>query len=591
MTNKDIFGPDPELLLTYSELPIGATVTGFDPNLIKTGTWRFIRPVVRTMLPPCNEACPAGVDVRGFVRLIKEGLLDDAIELYVDENPFPAICGRVCFHPCETACNRGSYDEPISINGLENFIGERVLSKPLCLKDNGRTIAVIGSGPAGLSCAYFLRRLGYSVKIFEKAPKPGGILRYGIPEYRLPKKILDGEIQKLIAMGIDIQTHKNLGQNMSLDESLNTFDALFIAVGAHVPAKLDILGIEADGVYLGLDFLKRAAAGDIKTFDKKVAVIGGGNTAIDAARTILRLGGEPVIYYRRTREEMPAIESEISDCEEEGVEIHCLTTPVKILSAQNGVTGVEFVRNKLGELDESNRRRPVPIEGTNFRVDIDAVVLAVGEVTDLSPFLNKLRVEGQLIITNEFGQSTGKKIFAGGDVTHYERTVVHAIGTGKRAAIGIDCYLNGINEKESLNRLNAISIGKQGGLCFKKYIQNDFSIDERMGQVIHFEDLNHGYFHYEKRNERRKLPPEIRVKDFKEVRKRFTSKEAQKEAVRCLSCGTCDACGNCFIFCPDTSIYFNEGELESQVNYEYCKGCGICANECPRGAIVMMKEE
>jgi 2-oxoacid:acceptor oxidoreductase delta subunit (pyruvate/2-ketoisovalerate family) len=590
LRTANIVGPDPKLSVKYSELPIGATQIGFDPNLNKTGTWRFIRPVITTTLPPCNEACPAGVDIRGFIRLTKEGLLDQAIELYLDENPFPAICGRVCFHPCETACNRGSYDEAVSINGLENFIGDRVLKSPPCLSDNGKRVAIIGSGPAGLSCAYFLRRLGYSVKTLEKAPKPGGVLRYCIPEYRLPKKVLDREIQRLTVMGIDIQTSQNLGQNMSFEE-LKAYDALFVATGAHIPVSLEIPGSEADGVYLGLDFLKRVTTGDIEALAKRVAVIGGGNTAIDVARTILRLGGRPVIYYRRTMEEMPAIESEISDGEEEGIEVHYLTTPVRVLSRQNKVTGIEFIRNELGELDGSNRRAPLPVEGSNFRVDVDAVILAVGEAADLSPYLGILRTERQLIITNEFGQSTNKRIFAGGDVTHYQRTVVDAIRSGKRAAIGIDCYLKGINPKEILNRLQAISTGKQGAISFKKYLQQDFSTVATDGQVIHFEDLNTSYFHYEKRNERRKLPVAVRTKNFDEVRRGFTLPAARKEAARCLSCGLCHTCYNCFIFCPDSSICFNEKETAMQIDYEYCKGCGICAEECPVGAIMMEKEE
>jgi 2-oxoacid:acceptor oxidoreductase delta subunit (pyruvate/2-ketoisovalerate family) len=590
MRSMNIFGPDPKVSIKYSELPIGATQIGFDPNLNKTGTWRFIRPVMTTTVSPCNDACPAGVDVRGFVVLTQEGLLERAIELYLNENPFPAVCGRVCFHPCETACNRGSYDEAVSINGLEHFIGERVLKSPPCLKDNGRSVAVIGSGPAGLSGAYFLRRLGYSVKVFERDPKAGGILRYGIPEYRLPKRVLDREINRLTAMGVDIQTGRNLGQNLALEE-LNTYDALLIATGAHAPVDLDIPGAKADGVYLGLDFLKRVAMGDIKAFDKRVAVIGGGNTAVDVARTILRLGGEPVIYYRRTTEEMPAIKSEISDCEEEGIGIHCLATPVRILSNQNKVVGIELIRNELGKPDKSSRRAPVPVKGTNFRVDVDAVILAVGEAADLSPFSDLLGTERQLLVANEYGQSTDKRIFAGGDVAHYQRTVVDAVGSGKRAAIGIDGYLKGVNEKEVINRLHSVATNRQGALSFKKYLDGDFSTVAMGGQVIHFEDLNANYFQHEKRNERRKLPVAMRIKSFKEVRRGFTLPAAQKEAARCLSCGLCNACYNCFLFCPESSVCLDEGEFKTEVDYDYCKGCGICAEECPVGAIIMEKEE
>ncbi len=541
-------------------------------------------------MPPCNEACPAGVDVRGFIGFIDNGLVLNALELYLEENPFPAICGRVCFHPCEPACNRGFYDKAVSINGLENFIGDHALKMTPCLDNNGKNTAVVGSGPAGLSCAYFLRRLGYSVKIFEREPKPGGVLRYYIPEYRLPKKILDKEIQKLAAMGIDIQTGKNLGQNLSFEE-LNKFDALFIATGAHVPVRPNIPGSRADGVYLGLDFLKKVSTGNMKAFKKRVVVIGGGNTAIDVARTILRLGGRPAIYYRRTVEEMPAMESEVSDCKIEGIKINYLTTPVKILSKQRKVTGVEFVRNELGDRDESKRRAPVPVKGTNFRVNADAVILAVGEETDLSPFLGSSEMEQQLIKTNEFGQTSNKKIFAGGDVTHYQRTVVDAIKSGKRAAIGIDCHLGGVNEKGISRIMEAIATNKQGALSFHKYIQKDFSSVDTNGQVIHFEDLNTSYFQHEKRNKRLESPFETRIKNFREVRRGFTSEKAKKEADRCFICGLCNTCGNCFIFCPDSSICFDEDEPKMLINYDYCKGCGICIEECPRHAMSMVQEE
>jgi 2-oxoacid:acceptor oxidoreductase delta subunit (pyruvate/2-ketoisovalerate family) len=590
MERKNILGPDRTLSLDYMELPIGASAIGFNPNLIKTGTWRFVRPVMTPMMPPCNEACPAGVDVRGFVGLINDGLVLNALELYLDENPFPAICGRVCFHPCETACNRGFYDEAVSINGLEYFLGDNDLKSLPCLDDNDKKIAIIGSGPAGLSCAYFLKRLGYSVKIFEREPEPGGVLRYGIPEYHLPKKILDREIQKLTTMGIAIHSGKNLGQNMSLEE-LNKFDAFFIATGAHVPVRPDIPGSRADGVYLGLDFLKRLLTGNMKAFKKRVAVIGGGNTAIDVARTILRLGGKPIIYYRRTVEEMPATKSEISDCEREGIKIHYLTTPVKILSRQSKVNGVEFVRNELGDMDESKRRMPVPVKGTNFRVDTNTVILAVGEETDLSPLFGTLKMERQLIKINEFGQSTNKKIFAGGDVTHYQRTVVDAIKSGKRAAIGIDCHLRGIDGKGILNILRAIATNKQGALSFHKYFQKNFSTAQTDGHVVQFEDLNTSYLQHEKRNKRIELPLGKRIKNFKEVRRGFTPKTASLEADRCFSCGLCNTCGNCFIFCPDSSICFDESGQKMLIDYEYCKGCGICLEECPRHAMSMIQEE
>ncbi len=590
MTGKKILGPDKFLSISYKELPIGSSAAAFVPELIKTGSWRFFRPVVREVFPPCGEACPAGVDVRGFITLVKDGRMEEAAGLYLEENPFPAICGRVCFHFCEGSCNRSEYDEAVAINSLERYIGGSVSAGQSSPADNGRKVALIGSGPAGLSCAYFLKRLGYSVEVYEKEQKTGGVLRYCIPEYRLPEKVLDTEVKRLTSLGIDIHTGKSLGKNVSLND-LDSFDAVFIATGAHIPGRLDIPGAGAEGVYPGLDFLKKVSTGDIDRFDKKVAVIGGGNTAVDVARTVLRLGGKPVIYYRRTADEMPALETEINDCRKEGVEIQFLTTPLRLITGQNKVAGIEFVRNRLGKPDESGRPAPEQVKGTEFRVDADTVILAVGEGADLSVLPGSLKTERQLVKINGIGQTSDSKIFAGGDVSHYERTVANAIGSGKRAAIGIDSYLKGINEKETLQRIKAIAVGDKGALSFGKYLRGEFSDDETNGQVIGYDDLNDVYFRHEKRNELPELPPGERCGNFREVRKRYSARAAQKEAARCFSCGSCNACGVCHIFCSDSSVYFSDDGARIEINYDYCKGCGVCEEECPRGVIYMMQEE
>ncbi len=583
-----IMGPDVSLSLSYTELPIGATQIGPDPNTMKTGAWRFVRPVITLLMPPCTGACPAAVDIRKFIELTKNGLIEAALESYLEENPFPAILGRVCMHPCETACNRACYDESVSINSLENYIGGSTAGSLCCSQENGKKVVVVGSGPSGLSCAYFLKRLGYSVKIFEREARPGGILRYGIPEYRLPKNILDKEIKKLTSMGIEIRNNSELGRNLNLDE-LTEFDAVFIATGVDSPVRLDIPGIESEGVIYGQDFLKRVAKGEIETFKKKTIIIGGGNAAIDVARTILRLGGKPDIYYRRSREEMPAIENEVADAEREGIEIHPLTAMLRVLSRQNQIIGAEFIRNEPGAPEKDRRRTPVRVEGTNYNVDTDAVILATGEQADLSFLGNALKEEGRLVKINDSGQSSDPRIFAGGDIAHSDRTVVNAVKDGKRAAIGIDCFLQGLDEKETHRIMQAIATNSQGALSFKRYIYNDFSALEK--EVIPFEDLNIYYYEHEKRNDRRELPVDNRINNFKEVRKRLSSKPAQKEAERCFSCGFCKLCYNCFIFCPDGSVNFDENKPPVEINLDYCKGCGICAQECPTGVMRMVQEE
>jgi len=480
-------GPDVGLNLDYKELPIGATQIGFNPNLMKTGTWRFNRPIFAPGAAPCQEACPAGVDIRKIIGLIREGQIAAALESYLEENPFPSICGRVCAHPCEKACNRGSYGAAVSINGLENYLGGNLPPPTLLSANNGKKVAIIGSGPAGLACGYFLRRLGYGIAVFERDSQAGGMLRYGIPEYRLPKEILDQEIQKLSALGIEIQTKKELGQNLTMAE-LKDYDALLVATGAHLSIIPKITGTEVEGVYNGLDFLKAVAKGKIKTLAKRVAVIGGGNTAVDAARTILRLGGTPIIYYRRSQEELPAIEDEKNDCQHEGIEIQYLVSPVKVISDQNKVSGVEFIRNRLGEPDASQRRSPIAIAGSNFQVQAEAVILATGEGTDLQPFSGLLDTQQQLIKVNELSQTSVSRIFAGGDIVQTRRTVVDAIRSGKQAAIGIDCYLKGSTEKETLRILQSIATNDQGGLSFKQYLAKEFTQTRK--PVTRYEDLN-----------------------------------------------------------------------------------------------------
>jgi 2-oxoacid:acceptor oxidoreductase delta subunit (pyruvate/2-ketoisovalerate family) len=586
LKNNKVLGPNPAAMLDYKELPIGATQVGPDSNAMKTGTWRFIKPVLLYLTPPCNDACPAGIDIRKFIGLVKEGNLKEAFEVYTMENPFPAICGRVCFHPCEIACNRSYYDEAVSINGIENYIGDNAPRKFKIEDNKGKEIAIIGSGPAGLACAYFLRRLGYKVKIFEKEPEAGGLLRYGIPEYRLPKKILDKELRLLASMGIDIQTNKEANYS----DGLKYYAAVFIATGAQEPAGLDIPGAKANGVISGLDFLKQVATGELNTFEKRVAIIGGGNTAIDTARTVLRLKGKPTIFYRRTKDEIPAIKDELSECEKEGIEFQYLTAPVRIITKQNKVTGVEFIRNKMGEPDQSNRPVPVPIEGSNFKVEADAVISAIGEGVGLEQFPKMLQRERQLLKINGFGQSSVGKFFGGGDITHYQRTVVDAIKSGKTAAIGIDCYLKGKSEKETLNIFNSISTNKQGALSMKKYIEGDFSSSNSSGQVVKYESLNNFYFEHQERIERHELPVPTRIVGFKEVRAGYPEKIAKRESERCFNCGQCNSCGNCFIFCPDTSVQFKGEKEEIEFDYDYCKGCGICKEECPRGAIRMEQE-
>jgi len=433
----------------------------------KTGSWRYIRPLYMDKTPPCNNKCPAGEDIVGYLALVKEGKYKQAWELIKQENPFPGVCGRrVCPHPCESKCNREELGGAIAIHTIERFLADWAASQHLGVSASKQRydakVAVIGSGPAGLSCAYHLARRGYPVTVFEALPLAGGMMRVGIPEYRLPRQVLDREIADIEAVGVEIRNGMRLGANLRMSD-LDDYDAVFIAVGLQQSRKLSIPGEEAEGIVHGLEFLNRVHRGEEVQVAPRVMVIGGGNTAVDAARTALRLGSKATILYRRSRAEMPAITEEIEEALAEGVEIRYLTTPIEVLTESGRVTGLKCVKMGLGAPDESGRRRPIPIEGSEYTLEANTIIPAIAqeledgswkledgswklEAGDRRPALSLaagLEVEGGRIVINEAGATTAPAIFAGGDAATPFGTVAHAIGSGKRAALAIDRYLRG----------------------------------------------------------------------------------------------------------------------------------------------------
>ncbi len=551
----------------------------------KTGSWRYIRPVYVNKTPPCNHNCPAGEDIVGYLGLIREGKYEEALELILRENPFPGVCGRVCPHPCERECNRSELGGAIAIHALERFLADHVQQREVRPVDNPslavKKVAIIGSGPAGLSCAYQLARKGYKVTVFEALPVVGGMMRVGIPKYRLPRDVLDREIEAIKALGVEMKTGMRLGENLRMSD-LQGYDALCIAVGLQRSRKLNIPGEEAEGVIPGLEFLKRINLGEEMEVGPRVAVIGGGNTAIDSARSALRLlqriSDEPqvTILYRRSRTEMPAIESEVDEALAEGVEIRFLTSPVEVLTENGRVRGLKCVEMRLGKPDSSGRRRPIPIEGSEYTIEVDTVITAIGQEADLS-FLKvgnqRLEVERGRIVINEAGATTMPFIFAAGDVATPFGTVAHAVGSGKRAALAIDQYLRG----EGLSSFPPL---ERAVHAFPKDVDPT---------VVRFEDLNLDYFEEAERIKLPRRPIEERRGNFEEVNLGLAEEDVRAEAERCFSCGTCNHCDNCLIFCPDVAILrVDHGGY--RIDYDYCKGCGICAEECPRYAISIERE-
>jgi len=553
----------------------------------KTGAWRSQRPFYEDKTPPCSAACPAGNDIVAFIRKIALGDFEGSWNVIKEENPFPGICGRVCFHPCEAKCNRGKYDEPIAIHALERFVAdlasnlnEKIEKVPGARKGK---IAVVGSGPAGLGCAYHLARLQYDVTVFESSSSTGGMLRMGIPSYRLPKDVLDQEISRIVALGVEIRTGIALGENLSLD-GLRDYQAIFIASGAHRSRSLHIPGEKGKDVLSGLGLLKKINLAKKGKLGNRIAIIGGGNTAIDVARSVIRMGKKATILYRRSKEEMPAFEDEIVEAIEEGVKIRYLVNPMRI-QQRDSLKRLECLRMELGEKDETGRRRPIPVPDSNFFIEADSVIIAAGEEIEVS-FLPKgvERKEG-IVLTRRDGSTGIKGIFAGGDLTSNQRTVAHAIGSGKKAALAMDCYLRGKDSEEAIQQ---ILIGEGPSVSVFRYLHPE---ERKMNpHVVAFEELNMDYFEPSKRQKQSKALAKKRIRGFEEVTSTLTEECAVKEAERCFSCGTCNECENCYVFCPDTSV-IKTGEMFShQVDYDFCKGCGICLSECPRGAISLKEE-
>ncbi len=575
-----------------SEMP-PISVSSGDMEWNKTGTWRTQRPIYEDKTPPCQAACPAGNDIVSFILKIVQGDFEGAWNLIREENPFPGICGRVCFHPCESNCNRGSFDQPIAIHALERFVAD-VSSHDGSLPTKEKTgkknspkqrekIAVIGSGPAGMSCAYHLARLHYGVTVFESLPFAGGMLRIGIPPYRLPREVLDRELSAIQAQDVEIRTGVSIGRERKI-EDLKEFSAIFIATGAHQARSLHIPGEKSRDVWNGLDLLRKINLGERLSLGERVAIIGGGNTAIDVARSAIRLGKKAHVLYRRTRDEMPAFDEEVLEAIEEGVEFTFLVNPIHV-HRSDGVKRLECLRMELGEKDETGRRRPQPVAGSNLLIEADSVVVAAGEEIDLSFLPRGIERKEGIVLTLTDGRTSLEGIFAGGDLTSKDRTVAYAIGSGKKAAIAIDCYLR---EKDAERAIQSLLIGNGPSVSILPYRHSGGHL--RSPHLVHFEELNMDYFEISKRAVEGKYPLPDRIKGFREGISTLTEESALREAERCFNCGTCNECENCYTFCPDASILKGAKQLSHEVDYDFCKGCGICFTECPRRAISLQEE-
>ncbi len=592
-------------------------MSSMSTRLNRTGSWKYIRPVYRDRVAPCNQGCPVGIDIEGYMNLLREGRVEEARDLLLRENPLPAVTGRVCYHPCEAACNRARLDDSVAIHAVERMLGDSALESPLpapAPRTRVERVAIVGSGPAGLACAFHLVRLGYGVTVYEADPEPGGVLRYGIPEYRLPKRVLAGEIARLRALGVELRCGVRVGSDLSF-EGLEEHDAVFVATGAHRSRALGIPGEDLHGVLRGLDFLRAVNLGVRPRVGKRVIVVGGGNTAMDCARTALRLGAEVTVLYRRGRAEMPAHDGEVEEALREGARFEFLAVPVAVRGDSRlpdeealeaicdsfgpferreprlRVVGLECVRMRLGAPDVSGRKRPEPVPDSAFFLPAETVLTALGEETDLGFLPRDVARADDGLRVNPLGRTTRAAVFAGGDLLDEPRTVAYALGSGKRAAIGVDHHLRMIaGEDQDGVELQALRLGPAGNLSLTRWRGDDpVRRAGPVNEVVAFEQLNPAYFAHAARQADRMRPARESRRDFAEINLGLTRGGALAEARRCLNCGVCNGCEVCLVFCPDVAITRRaDGGLE--IDYDHCKGCGVCAAECPRAAITMTRE-
>jgi NADPH-dependent glutamate synthase beta subunit-like oxidoreductase len=523
----------------------------------KTGSWRTERPVYVDRLPPCNAQCPAGEDVQGWLYHAESGEYEQAWRHLTRDNPFPATMGRVCYHTCEGACNRGRLDQAVGINSVEHFLGDEAIRRGWQFEppgsESGKHVLIVGAGPSGMSAAYHLRRLGHRVTVKEAGPLMGGMMRFGIPKYRLPRDVLDAELQRVVALGVRVELNAKVDR-IEDEMSRGGFDAAFLAVGAHIGKRTFIPAKDSSRILDAVSVLRSMEGEDKPMLGRRVVVYGGGNTAFDVARTAKRLGAtEAVIVYRRSREKMPAHDFECEEAMAEGVMVKWLST---IKQAGDHALTIEKMT-----LDEQGNPQPT---GEFETLEADSLVLALGQDVDLGLLegVPGLQLKNGVVQVDPATMMTGRPgLFAGGDMVPADRNVTVAVGHGKKAARHIDAWLRGV-QLEVLAKHAPAS----------------------------FERLNPWYYSDAPKTMRPQLDAGRRSSSFDEVQGRLTEENALFEARRCLSCGNCFECDNCYGVCPDNAVIKLGPGQRFQFNLDYCKGCGMCASECPCGAIDMVPE-
>lgn len=552
----------------------------------RTGTWRFLRPAYAEKTAPCRAACPAGEPIARIEMLLARGDRRTALKALLMENPFPAVCGRVCFHPCETACNRSTFDEAVAVHHLERFVGGFGIREialgclPEIRRETGLRIAVAGSGPAGLSAAWFLRLLGFQCDLFEAAAEPGGILRWGIPEYRLPGFVLAAEIARIERLGIKIHCNRPIA-GKDLENLRSRYDGVFIGCGQSRSLGLHIPGEEA--ARDGLELLRQARSGMPQEAPETAVVIGGGNTAVDVARTLVRLGSAVTIAYRRRRQDMPAFSPEITAALDEGVRIMEMAAPVRIDAEKTGLA-VFLQPMTVVDTRADGRARVAPADDKPKILRTASVYMAIGAEAEAHWRVPAEKGDGTRL-SHCSAVLRDQPLIHGGDLTNARRSVADAVASGKQAAMVLDAFFR--SGAESIEpALDRCRIGGGPALSMDAWMngRQPATLDE----VVDFGTINTDYFNH---RDRAALPMSGNASEppaFSEPYRTYTAETASAEAARCFNCGVCNGCDNCRLFCPEVAVTAENGER--RIHTDHCKGCGICVTECPRNAMVLEEE-
>ncbi|MEE8542215.1 MAG: FAD-dependent oxidoreductase [Desulfobacterales bacterium] len=562
-------------------------------HVFKTGNQRSAIPVFCNKIAPCRHACPIGIDIPAAFQRASDGDFEGALRIFLQDNPLPGVCGRVCYHPCETQCNRSQFDESLNIRSFERFVADQAridITQGLILPSKNKKIAVIGSGPAGLSAAYHLTRLGYHVTLIEARAELGGMLRYGIPPYRLPRSILEHEIQRIMSLGIEIKKNATVGKDVDW-KALKSFDALFMSVGLQSGKRLWGANRREGSIITGIEFLADPARWSLESDTLKTLVIGGGNTALDVARTLLRLrrgkGADITLVCPESGDQMPALPEAVLETMEEGITVLNEWAPLELHPEKDGRLSLDLHRAAV-RIDEEKGAVAILRVGKEIQtLRADRIIVAVGQELDTRNFPADLQLDRGLISVASGGKTSLPQVFAGGDAAGTKTFVADAIASGKKAALAISCYLE---NQDFETEFRTHQIAHSQTFSFSHFLEKSKADVSDLNTVVAFDQLNTLFFSKGSRNDPDKLGPETRPKTFDEVTQGLDPTKMAAESARCFKCGTCIDCENCLDFCPDMSIIKDAQAGHYDFEADFCKGCGICAVACPR-KIIEMREE